>query len=109
MAAPPDSLLDDLTAEERRQLFDALDAAGDDEDGGADSLLDDLTDEQRRFLDLWLDDPYAGDDAEDLNQDELDEVDRLVEQIGAGAHPLDFFYDVSDPILEPVPRFGIQG
>ncbi len=54
-----------------------------------------------------MDDPY-GDDWTPMNG-ELDEIDRLVEQIGAGDYQLNHFYDVSDPILEPVPRFGIQG
>ncbi len=103
----PDSLLDDLAEEGRRQLFDALDAAGDDDGGGADSFLEDLMDEQRRWLDDRLDDPYGDDWAP--TDGELDEIDRLVEQMGAGENPLDFYYELSDPEVEQVLKFGIQG
>ncbi len=109
MAASADSLLSDLNDEGRAQLYDALDRAGGGSGGGGagDSFLDDLTDEQWRWLDDRLDDPY-GDDWTPTDG-ELDEIDRPVEQMGAGENPLNFYYQLSDPEVEQVPRFGIQG
>ncbi|MCP4546697.1 MAG: hypothetical protein GY835_09570 [bacterium] len=108
------------------RLYDPGTPRNDEEDGGDesadsqqqdDSLLAALNDEERGQLDEWLQNPFgapaaaeaAGNDSWDPTEGELDEIDRLVEQIGAGDHQLDHFFELSAAHFTDIRRFALRG